>query len=292
MSVSQTAERRLPKELLERASVRGNEYAWSVADIPKVIDAAQKAGLVSIGGQLQFRLRDGGTCECYWVEVDTDKTMPSALSWDDRVARSAEIAAADFERLKAQYDFLEEGRRGFSGHLEEAEKRGEDLSEAMCFVWYVMSVDEARSLVAVVPSYKFERGPTFLLSLDMAGLRWLRDRFLAVADAKDGAAFVLGDGLPIASDGLCKFVVRVSGDAGGDRIQRNSDTEFTWRVTRENIADIAEKLHALAVSDKPGHQYFGTRGGPYQTVVVTKGEEPVDLVRAMRDGRPGPATQP
>jgi len=51
----------LAVDLLARASLRGNEYAWPIADIPMVIDAARAANLVSIVGQLQFRLPDGGT---------------------------------------------------------------------------------------------------------------------------------------------------------------------------------------------------------------------------------------
>ena len=58
-----STELRLPHDLLQRASLRGSEYAWPIEDIPKVIEAARQANLASIGGQLQFRLPDGGTCE-------------------------------------------------------------------------------------------------------------------------------------------------------------------------------------------------------------------------------------
>jgi len=57
-------ELRLPRDFLRRAVVRCTECAWPIADIPKVIDAARQANLASVGGQLQFRLPDGGTCEC------------------------------------------------------------------------------------------------------------------------------------------------------------------------------------------------------------------------------------
>jgi hypothetical protein len=75
---SQMEEVRLPAEILTKGSLRGGEYAWRVDDIPLVIDAAREAGLVSIGGQLQFRGPEF-TCECYWVEVDTYKAVPSDL---------------------------------------------------------------------------------------------------------------------------------------------------------------------------------------------------------------------
>jgi hypothetical protein len=133
----------LPREILDRASRRGKEYAWRVADIPAVIEAARNAGLVSIGGQLQFRLPDGGTCECYWVEVDTYKSVSKALPWSERVNQTADAALADFARLSSQYDFLEEGRRAFGAHLKEIEERGESPAEAMCFVWYLLDAEEA-----------------------------------------------------------------------------------------------------------------------------------------------------
>ena len=89
-----SAEGALPPVLLGRASLVGNEYAWRVDDIPNVIEAARAANLVSIGGQLQFRLPDGGTCECYWVQVDTYQSVDRALPWKVRVERTAISFAA------------------------------------------------------------------------------------------------------------------------------------------------------------------------------------------------------
>lgn len=119
-------EHALPPEILQRASRRGNEYAWRIQDIPDVIAAARAANLISTGGQLQFRLQGGGTCECYWVDVDTYKSVDKALPWRERVSRTAEVALRDFEELQQRYDFIAEGRVGFAEHL-----------DSMCFVWYV-----------------------------------------------------------------------------------------------------------------------------------------------------------
>jgi hypothetical protein len=129
-------DRHLPKELLERASLRGNEYAWPVADIPRVIEAIREANLINLGGQLQFRFADGPTCECYWVEVDPCKMVPESLPWDERVSRTAAAALRDFAAISANYDFLEEGRRNFSRVFHEVEAQAHDPREAMCFVWY------------------------------------------------------------------------------------------------------------------------------------------------------------
>lgn len=98
----------LPSDLLARASLRGAEYAWRLDDIPLVIEAARSINLVSLGGQLQFRLPDGGTCECHWVEVDASLSEEK-LPWGERVSRSAEVAAREFAALRRNTDFLAAG---------------------------------------------------------------------------------------------------------------------------------------------------------------------------------------
>lgn len=128
-------EHALPKHILQRASLRGHEYAWRVEDIPDVIGAARLSNLISIGGQLQFRLPES-TCECYWVEVGTYKSVDKALPWKMRVVRTAEIAQRDFQALQLKYDFLSEGRYGFAA-LEALVAHGGSIADHMYFVWYV-----------------------------------------------------------------------------------------------------------------------------------------------------------
>jgi hypothetical protein len=133
----------LPPEILQRASRAGNEYAWGVHDIPDVIEAARLSNLVSIGGQLQFRLPDGSTCECYWVDVDTYKSVDTTLPWQERVTRTAEVALRDFQALQARFDFISEGR-GFAA-LDALVAQGRDPADFICFVWYVMSEADAKA---------------------------------------------------------------------------------------------------------------------------------------------------
>jgi hypothetical protein len=135
MAQSDAPERQLPTEVLERASLRGNEHAWRIADIPLVIDAARRAGLINVGGQLQFRLPDGSTCECYWVQVDVFRDLTDSLPREELVAKTAAKALEQFLSISAQYDFLEEGRRSFKV-IKEFEGNGHDLREVMWFVWY------------------------------------------------------------------------------------------------------------------------------------------------------------
>jgi hypothetical protein len=138
VKLKRAAEYHLPQELLARASLRGNEHAWPVDDIPHVIEAARQTRLINIGGQLQFRIPAGGTCECYWVDVDTYRSVSKHLPWQERVERTAAAALQQFPRLPSEFDFVAEGRRGFGQQLEEFERQGHDPKEAMCFVWYVL----------------------------------------------------------------------------------------------------------------------------------------------------------
>jgi hypothetical protein len=130
-------EDRLPTETLAKSSVRGGEYAWRPMDIPGVIAAARAADLASIGGQPQLRLPNGATCECYWIEVDTHKTVQEGLSWPERVAATASAALEQYKQLISQHDFLAAALAAFPGHVEAFEKSGGDTSEALWFVWYV-----------------------------------------------------------------------------------------------------------------------------------------------------------
>ncbi|HWU12620.1 MAG TPA: hypothetical protein VN157_01285 [Caulobacter sp.] len=138
----------LPAELLARASLRGGEYAWSLTDIPAVIEAARAASLLNIGGQLQFRLPDGGVCECYWIEVDTYRNVSNELGWETRVEAAAADALSEFNRLLTEYDFLAEGQKGFAEHLDALKATGHAPGDAMCFVWYVASATDEKACAA------------------------------------------------------------------------------------------------------------------------------------------------
>ena len=137
------AEKLFPEDVIARATLRGREYAWPVGDIPTVIEAARSANLINIGGQLQFRIPEGGTCECCWVEVDTYKEVAEDLPWTERVLATAATALSQFQKLCDECDFVAEGRTAFGDHLGEFEAQGGNLNEALCFVWYVKSQKEA-----------------------------------------------------------------------------------------------------------------------------------------------------
>src|ERR1700757_79233 len=72
----------LPPDITEGATLRGNEYGWSVSSFPSALAKAQAGGYACLGGQFQFRLDDGSTCEMYWLKADsTERTRGEA--WAD-----------------------------------------------------------------------------------------------------------------------------------------------------------------------------------------------------------------
>jgi hypothetical protein len=142
------------------------------------------------------------------------------------------------------------------------------------------------NLLALIPKYKFERGPTLVFACDVDGLRWLRGRFIELCNTTNGAKFVVGESLLITSDEKCHLVVTLAKGGSASTILRNDATHFTWSISREAAANAANMLETLITSNTPGHQYLTDSRGSYQTVVVIKNEEPIELIRAMRDGRP------
>jgi hypothetical protein len=135
------------------------------------------------------------------------------------------------------------------------------------------------NFIALVPGFKFERRPTFVLACDADGLRWIRYGFLGFLDAKTQHFFVIGDGIPIASDDMCRLTVAKSHNAQASEILPS----LLWHIGPSRAATYAAKLSSLLLSNMPGHQYLDVERGNYQTVVITKHEYTVDIIRAMRD---------
>jgi hypothetical protein len=142
------------------------------------------------------------------------------------------------------------------------------------------------NFIAVLPKYKLEQGPTFLLACDATGIDWLRCRFAEFSVAPANSSFVVGNGNPIASDGRCELTITLAEAGSRQLISAQRNMTFIWRIPREDSEEVATKLSILRDTNVPCHQYFGDGGGPYQTIVVTKNEEPIDLIRAMRDCKP------
>jgi hypothetical protein len=97
----------LPPDIAQGASFRGNEYGWSVSSFPDALAKAQNQGYACLGGQFQFRLDDGSTCEMYWLSADSGERVPGE-SWADYSRRSCAEVLHKFRHLVSSTDFQKE----------------------------------------------------------------------------------------------------------------------------------------------------------------------------------------
>ena len=97
----------LPPDISQGARLRGNEYGWSVSSFPDALARAEAHGYACLGGQFQFRLDDGSTCEMYWLAADS-KERAYGESWADYSRRSCSEVQNKFQRLVSATDFGKE----------------------------------------------------------------------------------------------------------------------------------------------------------------------------------------
>ncbi|HTX16696.1 MAG TPA: hypothetical protein VMD77_15455 [Candidatus Baltobacteraceae bacterium] len=89
------------------ASLRGNEYGWIVSAFPNALSKAENVGYACLGGQFQFRLDDGRTCEMYWLNADAPERAEGE-SWADYSRRSCAEVLQRFQCLVSETDFQKE----------------------------------------------------------------------------------------------------------------------------------------------------------------------------------------
>jgi hypothetical protein len=97
----------LPTDISRGAILRGNEYGWSLSSFPDALASATANGYACLGGQFQFRLGDGSTCEMYWLEADSKK-QAHGESWSDYCHRSCSEVLKRFQHLVSATDFEKE----------------------------------------------------------------------------------------------------------------------------------------------------------------------------------------
>ena len=134
--MSELIESRLPTEILAKADLRHNEYAWRVEDLPAVIAAAKALNLLNLGGQLQLRTAEA-IGEVYWVAVDPCQNVPEDLPWDVRVRMAADFSLRDLAEIQAEFDFIQELRDAFPEPVAKLQEAGGKLEDALWFAWYV-----------------------------------------------------------------------------------------------------------------------------------------------------------
>ena len=88
------SEQKLPDDILNMATIRGNEYAWPPENVLQVISTAKELNLATLGGQFQFRVPEG-TCELYWIDFGSNNKKKTE-TWKQYVDRSAQECQQTF----------------------------------------------------------------------------------------------------------------------------------------------------------------------------------------------------
>lgn len=97
----------LSAQITEGATLRGNQYGWSIASFPEALARAESEGYACLGGQFQFRLRNGNTCEMYWLKADSDDRT-AGEPWAAYSHRSCSEVLSKFRHLVSETDFTKE----------------------------------------------------------------------------------------------------------------------------------------------------------------------------------------
>jgi hypothetical protein len=129
----------LPSDVMEGAALRGNEYGWSIISFPVALDRAKAHGYACLGGQFQFRLGDGSTCEMYWLSADSKERLPGE-QWADYSPPLMFRGEAEFSALD-----LGNGFRQRSSVLEPPTCR----YRKSCFVAYFVTESDLARLEAL-----------------------------------------------------------------------------------------------------------------------------------------------
>lgn len=130
-------EERLPAALLAKASLRGYEYAWRLANVSEVLSAAQACSLATVGAVAQFRV-PAGTCELYWRNSDSEPRRPGE-PWSEYVTRSAAEVLAGITAFSVE-EMVAEGLEWLDVYA--LRNAGADVSEYLFFVLYFNAEDE------------------------------------------------------------------------------------------------------------------------------------------------------
>jgi hypothetical protein len=134
------SEEQLPAEILERADRRSNELAWRPSDIPDVIEAARRANLISLGGDLQIRAPSGLWGEPVGAGFSIE--LADDLPWERRVEETAKTGLAQFLSFRERFDFEAIAHDSFPTLVAEVA----EAKDVIFFSWIVANQEEAKRL--------------------------------------------------------------------------------------------------------------------------------------------------
>jgi hypothetical protein len=97
----------LPPEITQGATLRGNEYGWTISSFPDALAKAPALGFACLDGQFQFRLDDGTICEMYWLDANP-ADRAEGQPWQDYCRSSCKEVLQEFQKMLSETDFAKE----------------------------------------------------------------------------------------------------------------------------------------------------------------------------------------
>jgi hypothetical protein len=138
------AELLLPEAVRRKAAVSvGGEHAWRQQDVEEVLQEARAASLGCLGGQVQFRTREG-ICEADWLNFDP-QPQHEGEPWSDYVSRSTDQALEGFRRVCRETDFRSVAREWELIRTKMAREAYDPLDD-LWFVLYFVNESTSRAL--------------------------------------------------------------------------------------------------------------------------------------------------
>jgi hypothetical protein len=131
-----------PPEITIGATRTNNEYGWQLDCFPGALAKAEALGFACLGGQFQFRL-SSGTCEMYWLSVDSKERKP-AEPWPAFCRRSCSEILSGFTKLHAETDFRKMASEWPS--VQDAMAQGLDPHQVLVFAAYFVTEIEYAKL--------------------------------------------------------------------------------------------------------------------------------------------------
>lgn len=110
---------------------RAGEPAWSIRDLPSILQEAESLGLACVGGTFQFRT-ENHTAEMYWLSTETAPRATSE-SWPDYCKRAREETSRQVEAIMTSTDFQAEAKN-WKPILSQLELEDSNAADYLVFV--------------------------------------------------------------------------------------------------------------------------------------------------------------
>ncbi len=125
--------------------------------------------------------------------------------------------------------------------------------------------------------------PMFVMTCDDPALRWLASALQALGRR---GSFVIGDGMPIASDNECLITVVGATRGRSPAMTTQASNTYRWSLPEQQARRMAEMIAGIAAFSGASHQYLDPAPG-LPGILVSKGEYDRQMLRKMRASRSG-----